>query len=142
MHLCGRGLYETMVFWDRAEDQDLSTDVMREFAEIWRRLPKIVFSNTLTSVEGNARLATRSVTDEVRALLQDGGGDIAVGGAGLAAELARTDLIDEYRPLINPVVVGGGTRFFPSLGAPIDLELAEQRTFGSRVVYLRYVRPS
>ena len=142
VHLCGRGLYETMVFWETAEERDLGTDFMREFAEIWRRLPKIVFSSTLTTVEGNARLATRSVTEEVRALLQEEGGDIAVGGAGLAAELARADLIDEYRPLINPVVVGGGTRFFPALEAPIDLELAEHRTFGSRVVYLRYVRPS
>ena len=59
VQLCGRGLYETMVFWETAEERDLGSDFMREFAEIWRRLPKIVFSTTLTSVEGNARLATR-----------------------------------------------------------------------------------
>ncbi len=65
---------------------------------------------------------------------------MAVGGAGLAATLIKLDLIDEYRLFVLPVVVGGGTSYFPALDRMIDLELLETRTFGSRVLYLRYRR--
>jgi riboflavin biosynthesis pyrimidine reductase len=65
---------------------------------------------------------------------------VSVGGAGLAATLVEQDLIDEYRLFVNPVVLGGGTPFFPERRAGLGLELAESRTFGSRVVYLRYRR--
>jgi dihydrofolate reductase len=68
------------------------------------------------------------------------GGDLAVGGAGLAASFTRQGLIDEYRLFISPVVLGGGTPYFPALDERIGLELLETRTFGSRVVYLRYQR--
>ena len=131
-HLMGRRLYETMVYWE-GEDETRGP-VMREFAGIWRPLPKVVFSSTLTAVEGNARLATGSVEEELSRLE----GDVAVGGAGLAASCI--DVIDEFRPLVNPVIVGGGTPFFPALDDQLALELVETRTFGSRVVYLRYRR--
>jgi len=134
-HLVGRRLYETLLPW---ETMDPSTgDTLGEFARIWQGLPKIVFSRTLSAVEGNARLATGSVEEELARL---GDEQVAVGGAGLAAELARRDLIDEYRLFVNPVVVGGGTSYLPPLDRRIDLELVETRTFGSRVVYLRYRR--
>ena len=89
---------------------------------------------------GNTRLATGSVADEVAALLEQTAGDVAVGGAGLAATCMELDLIDEYGLFVNPVVVGGGTSFFAAVGNQIDLELVETRTFGSRVVYMRYRR--
>jgi dihydrofolate reductase len=63
------------------------------------------------------------------------------GGAGLASTLIELGLLDEYRLFVNPVVLGGGTPYFPALDERIDLELVETRTFGSRVVYLRYRRP-
>jgi dihydrofolate reductase len=135
--LCGRRLYETMVFWETADRDPSIGATEREFAGIWQALPKVVFSRTLTAVEGNARLAEGSIEDEVARL---GDGDAGVGGAGLAAELARRDLIDEYVLFINPVVVGGGTPFFPPLDGRLDLELVENRTFGGGVVYLRYRR--
>jgi dihydrofolate reductase len=135
-HLCGRKLYETMVYWE-TEDPNWS-DYAREFAEIWQGLPKIVFSRTLTSVEGNARLAEAEPAAEVARLREEVETDIAVGGAGLASSLVELGLIDEYRPFIYPVVVGGGTPFFPPIEKQIDLELVETRTFASRVVYLRY----
>ena len=138
-HFCGRRLYETMVYWETA-DQDPSTgETERDFARIWQALPKIVFSTTLERVEGNARLARDGVEEEVARLKQEAGKDLAVGGAGLAASFARLGLIDEYRLFVSPVVLGGGTPFFPPLDAQVDLELADTRTFGSRVVYLRYV---
>jgi dihydrofolate reductase len=111
-----------------------------EFARIWKRLPKIVFSNTLEAVEGNTRLARSGVAEEVAELREQPGRDLAVGGAGLASAFGKLGLIDEYRLFVSPVVLGDGTPYFPPLGDRIDLELVETRTFGSRVVYLRYRR--
>ena len=139
-HFCGRRLYEAMAPWERAEAHASADGPEREFARIWTDLPKIVFSTTLREVEGNARLATAGVAEEVAALRDRPGKDLAVGGAGLAAACTRLGLIDEYRLFISPVVLGGGTPYFPPLDGPIDLELLETRTFGSRVVYLRYRR--
>jgi dihydrofolate reductase len=132
--LMGRNLYETMLYWER---EDESRDaVSREFAEIWRALPKIVFSTTLESVEGNTRLATGGVADELARL----DGDVGLGGAGLAA--GCIELVDEVEPFVYPVIVGGGTPFLPPRDHRIDLELLETRTFGSRVTHLRYRRRS
>jgi dihydrofolate reductase len=139
-HLLGRKLYETMVYWETAEEDPALYDYAAEFAPIWRQLPKVVFSSTLTEVEGNARLATGGVEEEVVRLKSEYDGEIGVGGPGLAGACAELDLIDEYELFISPVVVGGGLPFFPALVTPLDLELAETRTFGSRVVYVRYER--
>ena len=132
-HLLGRRLYETMVYWETADQDPELGETEREFARIWQALPKIVFSTTLDAVEGNARLARGSIAAELAAL----DGDVAIGGARLAAAAAQEGLIDEYGLFVNPVVAGGGTPFFPP-NLRIDLELLETRTFGSRVTYLRY----
>jgi dihydrofolate reductase len=137
-HLLGRRLYETMVYWDTPDES--WSPVEREFADIWRALPKIVFSRTLERVEGNARLASDDVAEEVARLKQEPGKDIAVGGASLASTLMRRGLIDEYRLFVNPVILGAGTPYFPPLEERINLRLVETRTFGSRVVYVRYER--
>jgi dihydrofolate reductase len=139
-HLCGRALYETMLYWETADRDPALGATEREFAGIWQQLPKIVFSTTLETVEGNARLVTGDVADEVARLKEEPGGDIAVGGAGLAASLVKLGLVDEYHLFVAPVVLGGGTPFFPALEERIELELVETRTFASRVVYLRYRR--
>jgi dihydrofolate reductase len=139
-HFCGRRLYEVMRYWETADRDPAIGETEREFARIWQDLPKIVFSTSLESVEGNARLATGTIAEEVAALTAQPGKDVAVGGAGLAAAFTRLGLIDEYRLFVSPVALGGGTPFFPPLESPIDLELVETRTFGSRVVYLRYRR--
>jgi dihydrofolate reductase len=138
-HLCGRGLYEDMLGWETAE-QTRTDPVELEFARIWKAIPKVVFSTSLTTVEGNARLARGDVADEVAELKnQPGAGIVSVGGAGLAASFVEKDLIDEYRLFVSPVVLGGGTRFFPPLPKKLELELIETRLF-SQVVYLRYRR--
>ena len=137
-HLLGRRLYEDMVTWETAEQPG---GVRNEFAEAWIALDKVVFSTTLDTVEGSSRLATSGIAEEVARLREQPGGDIAVGGAGLAAHVIALGLMDEYHLFINPIVVGGGTPFFPPLDAPIELELVETLTFGSRVVYMRYRRP-
>jgi dihydrofolate reductase len=140
VHLLGRRMYEVMEYWETADENPSATDYELEFARIWRAAPKIVFSRSLERVEGNARLARDSVAEEVARLKEEPGKDVSVGGAGLAATLIKLDLIDEYGLFVNPVVLGGGTPFFPPLDQRINLELVETRMFGSRVVYLRYRR--
>jgi dihydrofolate reductase len=139
-HLLGRGLYEVMTYWETADQNPSAPEHELEFARIWKDLPKIVFSKTLQEVEGNSRLATDGIADEVARLREQPGKDLSVGGAGLAGTAIRLGLVDEYRLFVNPVVVGGGTPYFPALDEEINLELVETRTFGSRVVYLRYRR--
>ena len=134
-HLCGRGLYEDMLPWETDPSRSES-----EFARLWKTVPKVVFSTTLTAVEGNATLATGDAAEELARLRNGPDGYLSVGGAGFAATLVEQDLIDEYRMFVNPVVLGGGTSFFPGRRERLNLELAETRTFGSRVVYLRYRR--
>jgi dihydrofolate reductase len=140
VHLCGRRLYEVMVYWETAAQNPAAIDFELEFAAIWQELPKIVFSKTLENVEGNATLVRQLVPEELVKLKQQPGKDLAVGGAGLAAALAKLGLIDEYRLFVSPIVLGGGTPYFPALDESIELELLETRTFGSRVAYLRYQR--
>ena len=139
-HLCGRRLYETMAYWETADQDPLFGTAGREFAEIWQALPKVVFSTTLERVEGRARLACDSVPEEVRRLKEQVDGDLEVGGAALAANCIELDLVDEYRLFVYPVIVGGGKPFFPPTHASLELELVETRSFASRVVYLRYQR--
>lgn len=139
VHLLGRRLYETMLYWETA-DQHPSLDYSTlEFAAIWRALPKVVFSTTLSAVQGNARLASGGLAEEIERLrAEPAAGDIAIGGATLASEAAELGLIDEYRARVYPVLVGGGIPFFPQRERRVDLELTETRTFNSKVVYLRY----
>jgi dihydrofolate reductase len=139
VHLCGRRLYETMVYWETAEESPLAADEV-EFAQIWKALPKVVFSTTLESVVGNTRLARDSVGEEVSRLKEQPGKDIAIGGAGLARACMKLELIDEWRLFVSPVLLGGGTPYFPTLEESINLELVETKTFGSGVVFLRYQR--
>jgi dihydrofolate reductase len=139
VHLMGRRLYETMLYWENADQNaSLSADEL-EWAALWNPLPKVVFSTTLTEVQGNARLALGGLAEEIQRLrAEPGEGEIAIGGATLAVEAAELGLIDEYRPMVYPVLVGGGIPFFPRRERRVDLELVDTRTFSSNVVYLRY----
>ena len=139
VHLLGRRLYETMLYWENPDENPALDDQEREWAALWDPLPKVVFSTTLSAVEGNARLASGGLAEEIERLrAEPGEGDIAIGGATLAAAAAELDLIDEYRVRVDPVLVGGGVPFFPRHERRVDLELLETRTFSSKVVYLRY----
>jgi dihydrofolate reductase len=138
--LYGRRMYELMRFWETADERPSVPEHELEFARIWKDTPKVVFSTTLERVEGNARLVSEGAVEEVARLKEQPGKQLAVGGAGLASSLMRAGLIDEYRLFVQPVVLGGGTPFFGALDEPIKLELVETKTFGSRVVYVRYRR--
>jgi dihydrofolate reductase len=110
------------------------------FADVWGALPKVVFSRTLDSVEGNARLAQASLAEEAAAALDATDKDVAIGGAGLAAEAIELGLVDELRIFRYPIVVGGGTPFLPPVTENVPLDLIDTRTFGSRVIFERYGR--
>ena len=126
VHLLGRRLYETMLYWETADQDPSLDDSLLEWASIWNRLPKVVFSSTLSAVQGNARLASGGLAKEIERLrAQPGEGDIAIGGATLAAEAAELGLIDEYRARVYPVLVGGGVPYFSHSERRVDLELVE-----------------
>jgi dihydrofolate reductase len=137
--LLGRRLYETMLVWD-TDPSMRETEAEAAFADVWCAIPKVVFSRTLDSVQGNARLAQASVAEEAAAALDATDKDVGIGGAGLAAAAIELGLVDELRMFRYPVVVGGGTPFLPPVTADVPLDLIETRTFGSRVIYERYGR--
>jgi dihydrofolate reductase len=138
-YLLGRRLYETMLVWET--DPSLRDDELKAaFADVWCAIPKVVFSRTLDSVQGNARLAEASLAEEAAAALDATDKAVAVGGAGLAAAAVELGLVDELRMFRYPVVVGGGTPFLPPVSEDVLLDLIETRTFGSRVIYERYRR--
>jgi dihydrofolate reductase len=138
-YLLGRRLYETMLVWET--DSSLrDSEARAAFADIWCAIPKIVFSRTLDSVQGNARLAETSVAEEAAAALNATDKDVSIGGAGLAASAIQLGLVDELRMFRYPVVIGGGTPFLPPVTEDVSLDLIETSTFGSRVIYERYRR--
>ena len=134
-YLYGRRMYETMLPWETVSLDALSP-VAREFTGIWRAADKIVYSTTLrTAASARTRIEPRFDPDAVRSLKQHG--DVSVGGPGLAASAIRAGLVDEYRLLLTPVLVGGGTAVFPA-GVRAGLDLVDQRRFAGGVAYLRY----
>jgi len=138
VHVMGRRLHETMLYWETT-DRDGMSELEQTWADRWNPLPKLVLSTTLESVHGAARLATDDLATEIARLRESPEpGDIAIGGATVAAEAARLGLIDEYRLRLCPVLVGGGLRYFAHDERRADLELLETRRFDSGSVFLRY----
>jgi dihydrofolate reductase len=137
--LYGRRMYELMsAYWPTSDDDPNATQPMLEFGRIWRPLPKIVFSKTLDTVDWNSRLVRGEPAQELARVRTEFDGDIGVAGATLAASFIRAGLVDEFRVVVHPVIIGGGLPYFPALDAPLQLRLEEMHRFGSGVVYLRY----
>ncbi|WP_407554956.1 dihydrofolate reductase family protein [Streptomyces sp. Pv4-95] len=140
--LSGRVTYELMAdFWPTADSDPDSTPLMVEFAGIWRDMPKVVYSRSLERADWNTTIVRDVVVEEVEELKAQPGGDLALGGADLAAAFLRHDLVDEYRIYVHPVLIGRGRPLFRESDATVPLHLAETRTFGNGVVLLRYQRP-
>ena len=135
----GRRMYELMAgYWPDVPNDPTTPQYMLEFARIWAGTPKIVFSSTLESVAHNSRLVRGDVGEELALLRTEFSGDLDVGGPTLAASFIRRGLVDEYRLIVHPVVIGGGTPLFPPLETPLRLRLTAKRRFESGVVYLGY----
>ncbi|WP_328319699.1 dihydrofolate reductase family protein [Streptomyces sp. NBC_00388] len=141
--LDGRVVHELMAdYWPTADADPGCSAVVKEFAALWREMPKTVYSRTLEYTDWNTTVVREVVPDEVRALKALPGGDLALGGAGLAASFLAHGLIDEFRIYVHPVLIGGGTPLFPAAGTTVGLDLVETRTFGNGVVVLHYRKPS
>ncbi|MFC0508666.1 dihydrofolate reductase family protein [Micromonospora costi] len=140
-YLNGRVAYELMAaFWPTADQDPAASAPMKEYAGIWRDMPKIVYSRTLEKADWNATIVREVDPAEVRRLKAEPGGDLVLGGADLMAAFLRHDLVDEWRTYVHPVVLGRGRPLFPERDERIDLRLVETRVFGNGVVLLRHQR--
>lgn len=137
--LSGRVNWELMAaFWPTADADPASPPWMREFAGIWREMPKLVFSRTLERAGWNTTVVRQVDAAEIGNLKAQPGGDLVLGAANLAATFLRQGLVDEIRLYVHPVVLGRGRPLFQDEETKLDLRLEETRTFSNGVVLLRY----
>ncbi|MFC8191011.1 dihydrofolate reductase family protein [Cellulomonas sp. NPDC057328] len=136
--LYGRRMYEAMRVWETDDWLADQTDVVREYAGIWRDADKVVYSTTLQEVTtARTRIERAFEPEAVRRLKETSAADLSVGGAALGAEAFRHGLVDECVLLVYPVLVGGGKPALPR-GVRLDLELRDHRRFGNGVIHLHH----
>lgn len=139
-YLFGRRLFEDMcTYWPTADEDPEAPDYIREFAGIWRKKPKYVFSKTIKKADYNSVVISENVVEEIKKLKQEPGDDLSLSGATLAETCIRHGLVDEYLIYMNPVVLGRGRPIFPE-GINLPLTLTDTRSFGCGVVRLQYSR--
>jgi dihydrofolate reductase len=136
-YLLGRRLYEVMVYWETITLAN-QPPFIQDFAEIWKAADKIVYSRTLDTPSGaRTRIEREFDPEAVRQLKASAGRDLTVGGPELAAHAFKAGLVDECHLFLAPVLVGGGTHSLPD-NVRLELELLDERRFGSGIVYLHY----
>jgi dihydrofolate reductase len=137
-YLYGRRMYQTMVYWETADQVPGRPSYVQDFTRIWQAADKIVFSTTLASA-ATARTRIERAFDPgmIRQLKQAAGRDMAVGGAGLAGQALAAGLVDELQLFLVPVSVGGGKPAIPA-GVRLELELLDTRRFAGGAVFLSY----
>ena len=145
LQVFGRKTYQLMVpYWpDVAKDQS-ATKADREFAKAFDSVNKLVFSRSLDSVEDrNTRIVQTNLHDEIVKLKQEPGRNILVGGVDVSSQLMELGLVDEYRFVVSPVIVGEGRRLLEGVSLPerLQLKLVESKIFRSGCVALRYLKP-
>jgi dihydrofolate reductase len=137
--LDGRVTYELMAgYWPTADEEPDAPEVVREFAALWRAMPKVVYSRTLQDAGWSTTVVREVVSAQVQALKEQPGGDLVLGGADLTASFAAQGLVDEYRLYVHPVVLGAGIPYFRPSPTRVPLRLLETRTFTNGVVLLRH----
>ncbi|MGH2922751.1 MAG: dihydrofolate reductase family protein [Solirubrobacterales bacterium] len=137
-YLLGRRMYETMAVWETDPLIAQESEYMREYAEIWQGVDKVVYSRTLDAVPTRrTRLEREFDPDAIRALKASAERNLAVAGPNLASSAFEAGLVDEIRLLIAPAIVGAGKPVLPA-GARVDLELVEERRLANGMVHLRY----
>lgn len=137
-YLYGRRMYETMVYWETAHLIADEPPVIRDFAKLWQKADKIVYSRRLQAVSSARTRIEREFDPEwVRQLKAMEERDITVGGPDLAAQAIGAGLVDEFQLFLTPIAVGGGKPSLPE-HVRLNLELIDQRRFGNGVVFLRY----
>jgi dihydrofolate reductase len=139
-YLYGRRMWEVMSgHWPTGEEDPESTETTREFARIWNATPKVVFSSSLDHVEHGARLVRGDVGPILEDVRREFSGDLGVGGPDLASQFVTRGLVDEYRVVVHPVVLGAGTPYWPEMDTPLSLRLVDRTTFASGVEARTYV---
>ena len=136
----GRVIYETMEdFWPTAHEDPSLPEFLHEYGEIWTTKPKVLVSRTRTTADHNTRIiGGDDAIEQLAALRAETDGDIGVGGANLATQLLRAELLDELLLTTHPTILGFGRPLFDDYDRPIDLDLLEQRSFTSGVIMHRY----
>jgi dihydrofolate reductase len=137
-YLYGRRMYEVLAAWETPETFDDPSPVILDYAQIWQGADKVVYSRTLESAAtARTRIERDFELDAIGERKASADRDISVGGPELAAQAIRAGLVDEYHVFLAPIIVGGGTRSLPD-DARVELELVDERRFGSGFVYLHY----
>ena len=141
----GRITYQLMVpFWPEVAKSQSMTKASNEFAKAFVSINKIVFSRSLESVEdNNTRIVRGNLRDEIVKLKQEAGKSILLGGVSIPSQLIELGLVDEYRFVVGPIVVGEGRRLLEGVSLPerLQLKLVESKIFRSGCVALRYLKP-
>ena len=142
--LIGRSLYQGFAsYWPTAPatNPNLSKSEIK-FSSWIERAQKVVFSSTLDKADwNNSRLVRSDPAAEVRRLKQQPGKDMVIfGGARLAQEFVRLDLVDEYGLVVNPVLLGQGLALFKDVPAQRRLKLVSSTVYQAGAVALRYLR--
>ena len=137
-YLYGRRMYETMVAWESPADLAEQPPYVQDYAEIWQRADKFVYSKTLpAAASARTRIERDFDPEAVKDLKAAAARDLTVGGAELAAQAVEAGLVDEYRLFLVPVFVGGGKRVVRD-NVRVNLELLDGRRFHNGTVYLHY----
>jgi dihydrofolate reductase len=139
IHLYGRRMYETMVYWETPPNLAEQPSYVQDFAKIWQRADKVAYSRSLQAVSSTKTRIEREFDPEaIQHLKATQGSDLSVGGAELAAQAIEAGLVDEYHLFLVPVIVGGGKRAFPDNGVRVNLDLLDERRFRDGTAYLHY----
>lgn len=137
--LYGRITYQLMEYWPTVLKNPTGNKAMDEFAVVMDNISKIVFSNTLKDVTWKtARIAKRSIQEEVSDLKHQSGKDILVGSPGLIVQCTNLNLIDEYQISVHPTIAGKGLSLFKDIQDKVDLKLLKTKTFGCGAVLFYY----
>ena len=138
--LYGRKTYELMTYWQDLVKNPVDDKAMNDFARMMDIVPKLVFSKTLKTLDwDSARLAERSLEEEITELKKLPGKDIMIGSPSLIAQATQLNLVDEYQLCIHPVILGDGLLLFRDMPVNRMLKLTQSKTLGSGAIVLYYI---
>ena len=139
--LFGRVTYQLMAdYWPAAATNPSTSKSDLEIADKMNNLPKIVFSKTLQEVKwNNSRLVKENIAEEISKMKQQPGKDMVIFGSGsIVSTFMQLGLIDEYRIIVNPIVLGNGNPLFKGINGKQNLKLLNTKVFDSGIVILFY----
>ena len=140
----GRITYQLMVpFWPEVAKSQSMSKASNEFAQVFDSLNKIVFSRSLDKADDrNTRIVRANLHDEILKLKQGQGKNILVGGVDIPSQLMELGLVDEYRFVVGPIVVGKGRRLLEGVSLPerLRVTLVDTKIFKSGCVALHYLK--